>query len=250
MGRYGQTKQINVYPRTPSIFGTVPSFYEFSMTYLLRKLIHHKKSIFLVSSFVFVVSGLNLIFPWSLKLIFDDILPARNFLRLQYLALFLIFVCLTKVFIEVIVEWKAHSIIEKVVLSIREEIYLHCLHLPLPFVEKKTVGEWLSRILSDTEAIKNFLYAALIDFFSSCLNIVLITTLLFILNVKLTFFALCFLPLYALLYYKLFSPFQKKLHPLKNEKCAGFLRRDKCRSSHSTLKRSALPKLLSKQDSE
>ncbi|PAE14559.1 hypothetical protein CHH91_18800, partial [Virgibacillus sp. 7505] len=55
---------------------------------------------------------------------------------------------------------------QKVVFALRKEAWQRMLHLPVPFFDRHSSGELMSRMTNDTLVIKDFLTMQLIPFFS------------------------------------------------------------------------------------
>ncbi len=166
--------------------------------------------ILLIVCVTFLVSLLNLIFPWVIKVVIDNVIPNKqyNFLHMIIGILFLTFTL--RFFLDYFKEYKTYSIVEKIICELREKLYLHFQKLSLSFLERKPTGEIISRIMSDTDAIKQFLFLGIADFLSACLSLIIILGVVFAINVKLTLFSLMFFPFFGIVYFRLMPKFKNQ----------------------------------------
>lgn len=83
---------------------------------------------------------------------------------------------------------------QKVVFALRKEAWQRMLHLPVPFFDRHSSGELMSRMTNDTLVIKDFLTMQLIPFFSGIVSIIGSIVLLLAIDWKMTLMMLTVVP--------------------------------------------------------
>ncbi|MBO1416395.1 ABC transporter ATP-binding protein [Streptomyces sp. FH025] len=133
---------------------------------------------------------------WLFKIVIDDMLVPRN-LQL-FLPIALAFVGLTLVSgvigfaDEVISTWVS----ERFLLNLRFDVFRHVQGLSLGFFERRKLGDILSRVTGDVEAVETFLLSGIATALSHVVQLVLYLGLLFYLRWDLTLLALVIAPLF------------------------------------------------------
>ncbi|KGA97641.1 multidrug ABC transporter permease [Alkalihalobacillus alcalophilus ATCC 27647 = CGMCC 1.3604] len=110
---------------------------------------------------------------------------------------------------------------QKMVAGLRNDLWNHILQLKIPFFDKNTSGETMSRMTNDTNIIKDFITMQVIPFISGIASIIGAMILLFIIDWKMTLLMLISVPLAYLIIMPLGSKMLKISRALQNE-TAGF----------------------------
>lgn len=83
----------------------------------------------------------------------------------------------------------------RIVQKMREDVFARLQRLPVSYFDNLPAGKIVSRITNDTEAVRELFVAVLANFFSGIVYIAAILTALFILDVRLAWFALPMVPI-------------------------------------------------------
>lgn len=90
-------------------------------------------------------------------------------------------------------QWTAN----KVLFDIREKLYVHLQKLGLKYYSNKKTGEIISRVINDVEQTKDFVVTGLMNVWIDLTTILITITIMFTMNVKLTFISLLMFPFYG-----------------------------------------------------
>ncbi|MBE0425111.1 MAG: ABC transporter ATP-binding protein [Nitrospirae bacterium] len=112
-----------------------------------------------------IVSGLNGSLAWLVKPAMDEILIKKdvNLLILLPVAVFAIF--LFKGIFTFFNEYLMRSAGQKLVMDLRNKLYVHILDLPMGYFGKKSSGELISRTINDSSVLQGTVSLTLKDFF-------------------------------------------------------------------------------------
>ena len=150
----------------------------------------------------FLVSFFQLVFPWTLKIIIDDVIPNADFHLLYVVTAVVVSSLIFRFFLEWYKEYKVRVVVEKVVSDIRNKLFSHIQNLPLNFFASHTVGDLMSRLISDVQSVRFFLSLAVAEFFAAVVSFFTILAVLLYMNIKLTAVAFVFFPFFCVFYYK------------------------------------------------
>lgn len=90
-------------------------------------------------------------------------------------------------------QWTAN----KVLFDIRQKLYNHLQRLGLKYYSNKKTGEIISRVINDVEQTKDFVVMGLMNVWIDLTTIIITATIMFSMDVKLTFVSLLMFPFYA-----------------------------------------------------
>jgi subfamily B ATP-binding cassette protein MsbA len=135
---------------------------------------------------------LNLVFPWSVKLIVDNVF-ARGDLSLLTLILAGL---LAVSFLKALTgygrsRWVIHTA-EAAAHDLRVRLYRHLLRLPVTYFGDASSGTLISRVMGDVDCVKKFLLNGLPDFLYALFNVFFVVAALFVMNWKLAVIAVFF----------------------------------------------------------
>jgi len=160
----------------------------------------------------------NLLEPWPLKIVLDDVLRSREshawimqrvhaFLGTDKLAV-LKFACVAVLAIAVLdavctyaEKYLTTSVGQWVTYDLRRAIYSHIQRLSLAFHDQKRTGDLISRVTSDIDAIQSFITSGLLGALINVITLVGMVGVMFYLNWRFTLIALSVAPvLFAIVY--------------------------------------------------
>ena len=103
--------------------------------------------------------------------------------------------------IEFIRQYLAQWTSNKILYDIRKQLYNHLQALSARFYANNQVGQVISRVINDVEQTKDFILTGLMNIWLDCITIIIALSIMFFLDVKLTFAAIFIFPFYILTVY-------------------------------------------------
>ena len=100
--------------------------------------------------------------------------------------------------IEFIRQYLAQWTSNKILYDIRKQLYNHLQALSVRFYANNQVGQVISRVINDVEQTKDFILTGLMNIWLDCITIIIALSIMFFLDVKLTFAAIFIFPFYIL----------------------------------------------------
>lgn len=168
------------------------------------------KSTFLIG-IVFLLLSLttNLIFP---KLIGEivAVIEGKSSYKLNQVVLFLIGILILQSLFSFGRIYFFSIVSEKGMADIRRTLYSKIVSLPIPFFEQRRVGELMSRITSDVQALQDVLSFTLAELFRSLATVVVGIVIICFISWKLTIFMLATFPV-AIVVAMIFGRYIRKL---------------------------------------
>lgn len=111
--------------------------------------------------------------------------------------------------IEFIRQYLAQWTSNKILYDIRKQLYNHLQALSERFYANNQVGQVISRVINDVEQTKDFILTGLMNIWLDCITIIIALSIMFFLDVKLTFAAIFIFPFYILTVYFFFGRLRK-----------------------------------------
>ncbi|MDH8913306.1 ABC transporter ATP-binding protein [Staphylococcus epidermidis] len=111
--------------------------------------------------------------------------------------------------IEFIRQYLAQWTSNKILYDIRKQLYNHLQTLSVRFYANNQVGQVISRVINDVEQTKDFILTGLMNIWLDCITIIIALSIMFFLDVKLTFAAIFIFPFYILTVYFFFGRLRK-----------------------------------------
>ena len=112
-------------------------------------------------------SGLQLLIPWVVKLLVDEITaPGASMADMAYVArltVIVLFVFIARAGLQFVRSYEAHVAGWGVVADVRKYVYDHMQRLSLRFYEDKQVGQLMSNVVNDTDLFEQFIAHAIPD---------------------------------------------------------------------------------------
>jgi ABC-type multidrug transport system fused ATPase/permease subunit len=157
-----------------------------------------------------LVSGGTLISPYILKVIIDEIIPAKAFNYLIHILLILVGINILRILLEFYSNYLYAWVSNHIMLDIRLELFNRILHFPFTFLDKNKTGDITHRLNDEVDAVQGMLTGSLVRFIRNILTLIGLTIALCLLNYKLFIVSIVVIP-FALLNAKYFQP---KIHNL------------------------------------
>ena len=144
-------------------------------------------------------AGLGLISPLIFRELIDHVLPARDFGRLEILALALLLIPILNSLIAVAQRRLTVGIGEGMTYDLRVELFSRLQHMSLRFFTHTRVGELMSRLNNDVIGAQNAVSSILLGLFTNLVQAVAILAVMFSLAWRLALASLLIIPLFAIL---------------------------------------------------
>ena len=167
-----------------------------------------KKFLSLANKFRWLIAGatlcgllkfnLPLAFPWILKDIINQLLSpsTAQLSKINQSVLFLILLYLFWMVITFYRTYLTGQAEQRIVFDLRQEFYGHLQRMSLSFYEKRQVGAIASRLFGDISIAQNLIGSAFTNTIMDLSTLVVITCILFYMNVQLALVSLVILPVY------------------------------------------------------
>ncbi|MBW3012699.1 ABC transporter ATP-binding protein/permease [Candidatus Woesearchaeota archaeon] len=169
-----------------------------------------------------VLSLLEIVNPYLIKILIDDIFIAKNYGLLVALMLFFIFVFFLKTIVGIFFSYQAEKLEENVVLGVKRQLFKHLEKLDLGFFYTKQLGDILVRLDEDVYGIESFIGILIDSILMNVLTGTFILVICFLINWKVTLSCLAFFPFFIITQ-KYFGQKIKKQRKKLIEIGAGFL---------------------------
>lgn len=141
---------------------------------------------------------MELVPPWVIKIIIDDVIQAKQVALLPWTMGLLVGAYLLKnVFASLRIRLN-NQLEQTVVHDLRRQIFAALQRLSITYFENRSTGEIMSRVTNDTEHVERIFIDGLEGMMTASLTLIGITGLLFMLNWKLAALALLPIPVLAL----------------------------------------------------
>ena len=131
---------------------------------------------------------------WMFKLLIDDVIVPRNFAAFPLLALGYLAIGWAQAVGSFTDQWLADWVGERFVLDLRTRLFDHLQGLAVDFFDRRQLGDTLSRLTGDVEAIERVLVSGVTEAVSYLVQIGLFTAALFYLNWQLALVSLVVAP--------------------------------------------------------
>jgi ABC-type multidrug transport system fused ATPase/permease subunit len=139
-------------------------------------------------------TALELVPPWLIKIVIDDVIQARRLALLPWVILGLVGAYgLKNVFASLRIRFN-NTLEQRVVHDLRDQVFAALQRLSVSYFENRSTGEIMSRVNSDTEHVERIFIDGLEGLLTASLTLVGITIMLFTLSWKLAVLSLIPVP--------------------------------------------------------
>ncbi|HML34114.1 lipid A export permease/ATP-binding protein MsbA [Sporomusa sphaeroides] len=146
---------------------------------------------------ILVASGTNLVLPWIIQNVIDDVLTAKDMYKLNIIAVGIVAVYLLRGFFFFGQNYLMSYIGQKVVIDIREGLYRHFQRLSLSYFEKRQTGSIMSYVTNDVAALQNALVESVIELVTESAVLIGSMAAMFYIHWKLALLTFITMPLVA-----------------------------------------------------
>ncbi len=171
------------------------------MTSLLRVLTYLRPYRTLVAATLVLAgltTGLELLPPWVIKFVIDDVIQAQRPDRLVWAIGGLILVYGARNLCASLRIRLNNTVEQRIVHDLREQVFAALQGLSITYFDNRSTGEIMSRVTGDTEHVERIFIDGVEGFLTAGLTLIGITVMLFALNWKLALLALIPIPILML----------------------------------------------------
>ncbi len=184
-----------------------------SLLRILGYLRPHRRLVLTTLSFATLATVFDLLPPWLIKVIIDDVIQAGRTALLPWVLVGLVAAYGLKNVLNSF-RIRFNNILEqRVIFDLRQQVFHALQRLSVSFYENRSTGEIMSRVMSDTEHVERIFIDGLEGMLTASLTLAGITILLFTLNWKLALLALIPIPVLAISA----SVFSRRVHHYYHE---------------------------------
>ena len=166
-----------------------------SLFRVLTYLAPYRGLVCLTFFFAALMTGLELVPPWLIKIVIDDVLPTQNMDVLSWVLIGLILAYGLKNLCNSLRIRFNNMLEQRVVHRLRQEVFEALQRLSLNYYENRSTGEIMSRVVNDTEHVQRIFIDGFEGMLTASLTLIGILTILFVLNWKLALLVLLPIPL-------------------------------------------------------
>ena len=166
-----------------------------SLFRVLTYLAPYRGLVCLTFFFAALMTGLELVPPWLIKIVIDDVLPQHNLDLLSWVLIGLILAYGLKNLCNSLRIRFNNMLEQRVVHRLRQEVFEALQRLSLNYYENRSTGEIMSRVVNDTEHVQRIFIDGFEGMLTASLTLIGILTILFVLNWKLALLVLLPIPL-------------------------------------------------------
>jgi len=154
----------------------------------------HRSLALTTLSFAALTTAFDLLPPWLVKVIIDDVIQADQFFLLPWVLGGLVLAYAFKNVANSL-RIRFNNVLEqRVVVQLRQQVFHALQRLSVGFYEDRSTGEIMSRIMNDTEHVERIFIDGLEGMLTASLTLIGITVILFVVNWQLALLALVPIP--------------------------------------------------------
>jgi len=158
----------------------------------------HRHMVYLLCVCTLINQGMTVVMPVAIGRVLDSVLPRHDGGLLNLVAIGLVIFVMMRAFYLYVERELAGITGSMIVGTVRARLHAHLQSMSLRFIEDYQVGRLCSRIMSDTEQIRNLLLGGFIHTASNSLRLLFVATTLAIIDWRLMLVSCCTMPLFIL----------------------------------------------------
>ena len=169
-----------------------------SLFRILSYLAPYRFLVFLTFFSAAVTTALDLLPPWLIKVIIDDVIPSQDVRLLPWVLIGLASAYGLKNVCNSLRIRFNNKLEQQVVFDLRGRVYAALQRMSIDYFENRSTGEIMSRVINDTEHVERIFVDGFEGMLTASLTLVGITTILFVVNWKLALLVLIPVPVLIL----------------------------------------------------
>jgi ATP-binding cassette, subfamily B, multidrug efflux pump len=151
-----------------------------------------KVSFIIVLMIVIMIGGL--LSPMILQIAIDDFIKAKNIKGMLLISGVLLIVNIISMYANRLSILQMNKITNKILLTIRQELYIHIQKLSFSFFDERPVGKILARVVGDVNSLSELFSNSVTTLIPQSLTILCVTAIMFYLNVQLALVSITVIP--------------------------------------------------------
>ena len=159
-----------------------------------KYVIPEKKQLIICMLLSVVCTALSLVPPYITKIMVDDVIPNKNPSKLVSVLMMLMTVYIVNYVINGFRSYKLRLTGDRMVLSLKKDIYAKAQYLPLSFYDKISTGSVINRVNSDASVIQQFIMKISQEAVVQAFTLVGLVVIMFGMSWKLALFSLIPVP--------------------------------------------------------
>lgn len=154
------------------------------------------KAMFLFNIFfAFLMSSLDLIFPFAVRYSIDELIPTQNIDRFYLVCIGMLIVFLSKYFVGFLVQYRGRLLGMNIETDMRRDLFTHIQKLSFSYFDNTKTGVIMSRLVNDLSGISSFVHRGPEDFFLAGVSLFGSLILMGVMSIHLTLIVILVLPL-------------------------------------------------------
>lgn len=166
-----------------------------SLLRVLTYLVPFRRLAVLTLAFAALTTVMELLPPWLIKVIIDEVLPAKHLSLLSWVLAGLVLAYALKGLCNSLRIRFNNTLEQRVIHTLRQQVFEALQRLSLKYYENRATGEIMSRVVNDTEHVQRIFIDGVEGMLTATLTLVGITTILFVLNWKMALLVLLPIPI-------------------------------------------------------
>lgn len=195
---------------------------------LFKYLLSYKKDIIIVLIIMACTVTISLINPLIVEHAIDVNIARHDIKGLVHLGLFAIALNILFILLVKLRMYIMAKISNKVLLTVRQELYTHIQKLSFSFFDSRPTGKILARIIGDVNSLKDVLSNSVTTLIPDFITICAVVAIMFVMNYKLAFAAMISLPLMIIGMWliQIYSHVRWQIYRKKNSNLNAFIHED------------------------
>lgn len=186
-------------PETPEVPARPGTFRR-----IMRTFKPYRRKVTLVGILILITSGLGLINPLLIKVVFEDVILGEGDVDGRVRLLFIVVgvMVLTPIITSALGLWQTYTnniVGQNVMQDLRNALYAHLQHMPLRFFTSTRTGEIQSRLSNDVSGVQSVVTDTASSIVANVATVLSTVTAMFILSWQLTLLSLGILPVFMFL---------------------------------------------------
>lgn len=177
----------------------------------------YRKRFFLAVGCMFIASACNIVPPWLLKNVVDDVLIAKDLAMLNTLPFLLVALFAGKGIASYGHQYLMNWVGQNVVMDLRLRLYDHLQRMSLRYLYGKRLGELMSRITNDVTILQNLVTSVIVNLVVQSATFLGMVGFLLYINWKLTLITFAVLPLTVVILDRAAKKLRAVGHTIQNE---------------------------------
>lgn len=157
----------------------------------------YKWQVLVVTILMLLVMAVSLLNPYLLKIAIDKYIKNKNINGLLIIGVLMILFNLLSMIASKKRIILMSGVTNKILVTIRNELYSHIQKLSFGFFDSRPVGKILARVMGDVNALQDLFTNSVTSFIPELLTLICVTVIMFTMNYKLALSAIIILPLLA-----------------------------------------------------